>query len=180
MDIIFNAAVAIVMATTLILGLNAPKTTVILLPQADGSPSAVEVKTTSDSQVLQTPYQRATAKSGQALAIDALDKNAVADQYPSLFSAMPAPAKKFVLNFMPGGTELTPASKAALPDILADANNRSGADLVVTGHTDTTGALLANDALSLKRAEVVTKLLVESGAPAARIESVGRGKRELL
>ena len=59
-------------------------------------------------------------------------------------------------------------------------DRRKGADLVVTGHTDTTGALLANDELSLKRAEVVTKLLVDSGAPAARIESVGRGKRELL
>lgn len=81
---------------------------------------------------------------------------------------------------MPGGTELTPESKAALPKILGDTNQRKGADLVVTGHTDTTGALLANDELSFKRAEVVTKLLVDSGAPAARIESVGRGKRELL
>lgn len=180
MEILINASVAIVMAITILLGLNAPKTSVILLPQADGSASAVEVKTATGSQVLQTPYQRATARSEQALVIETLDKSVVTDRYPSLFSSMPVSAKKFVLNFMPGGTELTPESKAALPEILAEANKRSGADLVVTGHTDTTGALLANDTLSLRRAEVVTKLLVDSGAPAARIESVGRGKRELL
>jgi outer membrane protein OmpA-like peptidoglycan-associated protein len=40
--------------------------------------------------------------------------------------------------------------------------------------------MLANDALSLKRANVVTQLLVGKGAVAERVESVGRGKRELL
>jgi outer membrane protein OmpA-like peptidoglycan-associated protein len=40
--------------------------------------------------------------------------------------------------------------------------------------------LLANDALSLKRAKVVSQLLVDKGAVAARVEAVGRGKRELL
>ena len=51
---------------------------------------------------------------------------------------------------------------------------------MVTGHTDTTGALLANDELSLKRAQVVAQLLIKNGAPALRTEAVGRGKRELL
>ena len=56
-----------------------------------------------------------------------------------------------------GGTTLTPESQAQLPKILEDATNRSGADLVVTGHTDSTGALAANDALSLSRAKVVSQ-----------------------
>ena len=81
---------------------------------------------------------------------------------------------------MPGGTTLTPESQAALPSILDDVTKRRGADMVVTGHTDTTGALLANDELSLKRAQAVTQLLVSAGAPDNRTEAVGRGKRELL
>ena len=52
--------------------------------------------------------------------------------------------------------------------------------MVVTGHTDTKGVAAANDELSLKRAGVVAQLLIDKGAPGARIESVGRGKRELL
>lgn len=52
--------------------------------------------------------------------------------------------------------------------------------MVVTGHTDTEGTAAANDALSLKQAGVVAQLLIHKGAVSARIESVGRGKRELL
>jgi outer membrane protein OmpA-like peptidoglycan-associated protein len=52
--------------------------------------------------------------------------------------------------------------------------------MVVTGHTDSTGALAANDTLSLSRAKVVAQLLVDKGAVASRLEAVGRGKRELL
>jgi outer membrane protein OmpA-like peptidoglycan-associated protein len=104
----------------------------------------------------------------------------VQKSHPQLFAALPAAASKYILNFMPGGTTLTPESQAQLPVILADATKRSGADLVVTGHTDSTGALAANDELSLKRAKVVAQLLVDKGAAESRIESVGRGKRELL
>ncbi|MBL0251920.1 MAG: OmpA family protein [Polaromonas sp.] len=167
-------------AAALLLNACAPITRVILLPQADGSASSVVVKTSKGEQILNTPYQRASGQEDAPVKLDATTSLEVQKTYPALFAAKPPAPTKYILNFMPGGTELTPESKAALPKILGDTNQRKGADLVVTGHTDTTGALLANDELSLKRAEVVTKLLVGSGAPAARIESVGRGKRELL
>jgi len=180
METLIVAAAAMVMLSTLVLGFTAPESSVILLPQADGSLSAVALKALTDTQILNTPYQRARINGEQPLVIDTLDKETVLAKYPSLFSSMPKPAKKFILYFLPGGTELTPASQAVLPEILTLAQQRAGADLVVTGHTDTTGALLANDALSLKRATAVVKLLVDSGVPAGRIEAVGRGKRELL
>ena len=167
-------------AAALLLNACAPITRVILLPQADGSASSVVVKTTSEEQVLKVPYQSVSATEGKPLILKFNSEAEVQKAFPSLYAAKPPAPSKYILNFMPGGTELTPESKAALPKILEDTKQRKGADLVVTGHTDTTGALLANDELSLKRAEVVTKLLVDSGAPAARIESVGRGKRELL
>ena len=167
-------------AAALLLNACAPITRVILLPQADGSASSVVLKTTQGEQVLTTPYQLAWVKEDTPMILKLSSDAEVQKIFPSLFTAKPPAPTKYILNFMPGGTDLTPESKAALPKILGDTSQRKGADLVVTGHTDTTGALLANDELSLKRAEVVTKLLVDSGAPAARIESVGRGKRELL
>jgi OmpA-OmpF porin, OOP family len=163
-----------------VLSACAPLTTVILLPQADGSPSAVLVKTVKSEQLLSTPYQRVTAQEGKALKADAITAAEVQKAFPQLYASLPPRPTKYVLNFKPGGTELTPESQAQLPKILEDATNRSGADLVVTGHTDSTGALLANDELSLKRAKVVTQLLVDKGAVASRVEAVGRGKRELL
>jgi OmpA-OmpF porin, OOP family len=170
-------AIALIVA---VLGACAPLTKVVLLPQADGSASAVVVKTAKYEQVLSTPYQRVTAQEDKELKADTTSAAEVQKAYPQLYASMPPRPTKYVLNFMPGGTTLTPESQAQLPKILEDATNRSGADMVVTGHTDSTGALLANDELSLKRAKVVAQLLVDKGAAASRLEAVGRGKRELL
>lgn len=167
-------------AAVVLLGACAPITRVLLLPQADGSASSVVVRTARDSQVLNAPYQRVSGQEAEPLKTDATTAAEVHKAYPQLFAMVPPLPGKYILNFMPGGTVLTVESQAVLPKILADATGRSGADLVVTGHTDTTGALLANDALSLKRAQAVVQLLVDRGAPLARMEAVGRGKRELL
>ncbi len=167
-------------AFVVVLGACAPLTKVVLLPQTDGSASAVLVKTAKYEQLLSTPYQRVSAQEDKAPKADTTTAAEVQKAYPQLYASMPPRATKYVLNFMPGGTTLTPESLAQLPKILEDATNRSGADLVVTGHTDSTGALAANDTLSLSRAKVVTQLLVDKGAAASRVEAVGRGKRELL
>jgi OmpA-OmpF porin, OOP family len=171
-----------VCATSLLvcLGACAPLTRVTLLPQADGSASAVIVKSNKSEQVLSAPYQQAIGQEDTALKTATTTAAEVQKAHPQLFAAMPAPASKYTLSFLPGGTTLTPESQEQLPKILADATQRSGADLVITGHTDATGALAANDALSLRRAKVVAQLLVGQGAVASRIEAVGRGKRELL
>lgn len=174
------AAVAFIALFAVILGACAPLTKVVLLPQADGSASAVLVKTAKYEQLLSTPYQRVSAQEDKALKADTTTAAEVQKAYPQLYASMPPRPTKYVLNFMPGGTTLTPESQAQLPKILEDATNRSGADLVVTGHTDSTGALAANDTLSLSRAKVVSQLLIDKGAAASRLEAVGRGKRELL
>jgi len=158
----------------------APITRVVLLPQADGSTSSVIVKSAKGEQILSTPYQRVSGQEEKQLQADATTAAEVQKSYPQLFAAKPPEPTRYILNFMPGGTTLTPESQAALPSILDDVTKRCGADMVVTGHTDTTGALLANDELSLKRAQAVTQLLVSAGAPDNRTEAVGRGKRELL
>ena len=173
-----RSAAAVLVAA--VLGACAPLTKVVLLPQADGSASAVLVKTAKYEQLLSTPYQRVSAQEDKALKTDTTTAAEVQKAYPQLYASMPPRATKYVLSFMPGGTTLTPESQAQLPKILEDATNRSGADMVVTGHTDSTGALAANDTLSFTRAKVVAQLLVDKGAVASRLEAVGRGKRELL
>lgn len=158
----------------------APTTRVILLPQADNTASAVVVRSATTQIVLDVPYQRASGTGTDALKGDTVTAEDLQKKYLGLFTAAPPRPSKFILNFLPGGTTLTPESDAALPKILADLAGRAGADLVVTGHTDTKGAAAANDELSLKRAGVVTQLLLDKGASSTRIESVGRGERELL
>lgn len=164
----------------LLMGACAPMTKVTLLPQADGTASAVLVTSSKSEQLLNVPYQQAIGQEDKALKAATTTAAEVQKAHPQLFAALPSKANKYILNFLPGGTNLTPESEAQLPALMADITQRSGADLVVTGHTDTTGALAANDELSLKRARVVAQLLVSKGAAESRIEAVGRGKRELL
>jgi OmpA-OmpF porin, OOP family len=177
---IIRLQTAISLSFVLLVGACAPLTKVTLLPQAEGTPSAVMVTSGKSEQLLNTPYQQAIGQEDKALKAATTTAAEVQKAHPQLFAALPSKPNKYILNFLPGGTNLTPESEAQLPALLADVTQRSGADLVVTGHTDTTGALAANDELSLKRATVVAKLLVSKGASESRIEAVGRGKRELL
>jgi OmpA-OmpF porin, OOP family len=51
---------------------------------------------------------------------------------------------------------------------------------LVEGHTDARGTASYNDQLSGRRAEAVVAFLVEAGVARERLESVGKGFRELL
>ena len=157
----------------------APTTRVTLLPQADHPQAAVEVTARQRSTRLAQPYASAAVRQ-QGPELEQLDAATVRKRYPALLAVMPPAAERFELNFITGGTELTPESTAALADVLARAIARAGGELVVIGHTDRVGTLEANDALSLRRAEAVRALIIERGFEAARVRAVGRGERQPL
>lgn len=156
----------------------APASRVILLPQADGRPSAVTVSAGASSAVLEKPYQTADVSSSGALSTGNTTAEQVARRHPQLLALQPLPPRRFVLHFTNGGAELTPASRADLAEARAAAQARPGGEVVVTGHTDRVGSLEANDALSLQRARTIRDLLVADGLDPARVEAVGRGERE--
>jgi len=166
----------------LVAGCSTPGTRVVLLPQEDGSPSAVVVQSKGGAQTLDKPYARATAAVGAtgAPVVDQADPAKVRQDNKQLFELAPPRPQSYTLYFEAGGTTLTAASESALKDLIDGALARSGGDIVVTGHTDTTGAPEQNDDLSRRRAQQIRELLVARGFPAARIEAVGRGQRQLV
>lgn len=165
---------------TLALAACAPATRVTLLPQADGSASAVEVRTRDTAQLLNQPYQSADVSARGAIQTGSTTADAVRQQYPQLLGLQPAAPERFVLEFEPGSSTLTADSQARLGDVLERARARSGGEIVVTGHTDRQGSVEANDRLSLERAQSIRALLIERGFKAELIEAVGRGEREPL
>ena len=162
-----------------------PSTGVVLLPQDDGTPSSVRVVSAGETQKLAQPYARATAVQGSAMAADVTSAAAVEKAYPEVFALRPAKPQRFVIYFEAGATELNPQAQQTLREALTLAQSRPGADMVITGHSDTVGESAENDALSLHRAEQVRELLLQSELfkqqplPAERIEAAGRGEREL-
>lgn len=161
-----------------VLAACAPATRVILLPQPNGKPSAVDVQAGNHTQALTEPYQLAdVGRSGQ-IQTGTTTAAEVEKNFPRLIALMPPARERFVLQFEPGSSVLTPESMAQLPAIMERAHARQGGEIIVTGHTDRQGSVEANDRLSLQRAQAVRDLLIGQGFAPQLIEAVGRGERE--
>lgn len=171
-------SIALLAPLALALSACAPATRVVLLPQ-DGVPSAaVEVRSPTAQVKLSQAYAVAEVRSRGAIDTAQTDARAVAQRHRQLLSVQPVAAQRFTLQFLPGGADLTPESQAELAVVLTRATERPGGEIVVIGHTDRVGAVEANDALSLQRAQTVRQLVIERGFNPARVDAVGRGERE--
>ena len=165
----------------LIAACSTPSTRVTLLPEAGGRASAVVVSPKrGEERTLDQPYQRATAlKGGGQPAMEWVAPGAVRAENPALFDLLPPPPERYTVYFEAGGTVLTAESRRMLGNAVDAAMARSGGEILVTGYTDTMGSAAQNDALSRQRAQQVRQMFLDRQFPAARIEAVGRGKREL-
>lgn len=97
----------------------------------------------------------------------------------ALVSGLPPPPRSYTLYFVEGTTDLTVESRPVLEELRAEVARRPGADVEVTGHTDTVGSTDDNDALSLRRAEQILGLLTTVGIDRSLMTAVGRGERQL-
>lgn len=173
---------ATVFTCLLIAACSSSGTRVVLLPQANGRPSAVVVRANGGEEILAKPYQRATASrnSTGAPVVDQADPARIEAENRSLFDMMPPPPQRYTLYFNAGEAALTPESQITMNEALAAAAARTGGEIVVTGHTDTMGTQERNDNLSRRRAQEVRQMFADRGFPANRIQAIGRGERNLL
>jgi len=98
----------------------------------------------------------------------------------ALIAFLPPPPVSFIVNFNEGTTTLAPGADSVIDAIRAEVAHRQGAEIQVTGHTDTLGSDDANDALSEKRADEIVKALIVMGFDPALMSAVGRGERAPL
>ncbi len=80
------------------------------------------------------------------------------------------------LNFQTASTELTPDSVQSVGDLTAILKAYPNAHVTLTGHTDNTGDVDANQRLSVDRANAVKAMLVSGGVPFDRISTAGYGQ----
>ncbi|MBQ9579208.1 MAG: OmpA family protein [Ottowia sp.] len=158
----------------------APATRVVLLPQADSSASAVVVETQGNQAVLDQPHEEARVFSANNVRTRQSDPEAVERRYGELLAAAPPPVQRHTLYFNLGTAQLTEESISKMQDVLEEAKQRPGGEIVITGHTDSLGDLRANDALSLQRALAIREMFIERGFDPMRVEAAGRGEREPL
>ena len=93
----------------------------------------------------------------------------------ALLGELPPPARSFTLYFLEGTTTTTPESAPVIEELRAEIARRPGAEVQVTGHTDTVGSETDNDALSQKRAEDVMQFLISKGVKPDLVSAHGYG-----
>ncbi len=157
-----------------------PPDRIVLLPNADGSPSAVVLKTSVGEQVIDKPYQAASVSQDGTITPRKETPESVRARYGAVLAAQPKRPASYIVYFVSGKNEITPESKAVLDKVKEDLKSRTAPEIVVIGHTDRVGKLEANDALSLERAKVMRDILIATGIPASLIQAAGRGEREPL
>jgi outer membrane protein OmpA-like peptidoglycan-associated protein len=151
---------------------------VVLLPDPEGRTGAVVVKTAQGETVLDRPFQAADVDRFGRVETRTLAPAEVRQQFGQALAAQPLRPVSFTLYFLLGSIELTPESKQILELLKAELARRPAPEITVIGHTDLVASDSFNDALSLKRAEVVHQAIIQAGITAAWIEVTGRGKRE--
>ncbi|WP_343731595.1 OmpA family protein [Duganella sp.] len=156
-----------------------PTEQITLLPNQDGKPSAVIITSAGKETVLDQPYQTAAVDSRGAVATVS-DSAEIKNRYRALLDTLPQRAAVFIVYFVTDTDNLTPESAAQLAEVKAQLASRPAPEIIVIGHTDTVAKREYNDALSLRRAESVKRILVEAGIAADQIVVQARGERELL
>ena len=151
---------------------------VVLLPEADGSRSAVAVTTARGEAILERPYAAADVSADGTVARAEASAASVQSRFGAALAAQPPPPVLFTVYFVFDTDELTAASRAQFERIKAALATRPAPEIVVIGHTDRVGSVPYNDELSLKRAQSVRGALIEAGIAPAGIEVAGRGERE--
>ena len=156
----------------------ATKASVVLLPEADGKPTAVSVRHGNSEVVLDQPYAEADVRTLGVRRSQSSAQDVEARFGPAL-AAQPSRPQSFVLYFVEGTEEFTAESRELLATVLSEVAKRPVPDVLVVGHTDAVGSDQFNDALGLRRAEAVRTALVDAGVPASDVQAISRGKRAL-
>jgi len=169
-----------------------PKTAtlVMLLPDADtGTTGRVTVasKATSTASNKPASVELANARestlvgiNGSATKVTVISDADVQQQFGGLLASLPPAPQHFIVYFRFESDELTVESRALVPDILRAVKDRPVPEVVVTGHTDTTGTPPSNRELGMKRATMVRALLADAGLDPTSVEVASHGEAALL
>lgn len=172
-----RAAWPALLVAVLTAGCATPQGRVVLLPDAQGKATAVQVRQDGGELLLDKPYAAAELTSrGPQKTVSS--EQQVRQQFGAALAARPLPPQQFTLYFVEARDEFTDESRRAFDGVFTEIAQRPVPDVLVIGHTDRVGTDAANDELSRQRAEVVRRALMARGVAPQNIVVIGRGERE--
>ena len=151
----------------------------VLLPDEGGGSGAIRVRPASGGAVMMNQANSRASLGSSRPTVRPLGAKGLKPNEMALLASLPPPARSFTLYFREGTTDLLPESVPMLEQVRVEVARRSGAEVQVTGHTDTVGSAADNDRLSRQRAAEILNLLASKGFSRKIMSAVGRGEREL-
>jgi outer membrane protein OmpA-like peptidoglycan-associated protein len=160
---------------------NRGRDLIVLLPDADGTVGRAVVSTPEGAVDLAAARASTTvAAKGSPAAVVTMSEADVRKVFGAALASLPPSPQSFTLYFKFQSEELTPDSRKLAWQVVDLLKNRPSPEVVVRGHTDTTGSKARNFDLGLKRANTVRSLLINTGVDAAAIDVISHGESELL
>lgn len=139
---------------------------VVLLPNPDGAKSTVTVTSGGGTAVIDRPGEavKVSRPSSAPVELTISDADVKKDWADALAYQPPRPVT-LRLYFVLDTTELTPESRAALPQLLDLIRQRPAPEVAIVGNTDRSGDPVYNEELGLRRAEAVRRAVEAIGVP---------------
>ena len=157
------------------------ETLAVLLIDEDRSVGRTVVSNPHGKTELSAAYASTHATANSAPTPVALMSEAEVQRiFGAALSALPPLTQQFTVYFRFESEELTPESRSQLPEILEAVKNHSAQEVVLIGHTDTTGTANRNFDLGLSRARSVRNILVSIGLQPTIIQVISHGEADQL
>jgi outer membrane protein OmpA-like peptidoglycan-associated protein len=154
---------------------------VVLLPDVGPVTGRASVRNQFGSTNLEEARAASAVRPGRAPGpAVVLDEAAVSATFGDALAGLPRAPQSFLLFFPLDSDDLTAESRGRVPEILKALSSFSVPEVVVIGHTDTTGDRQVNIALALSRANTVRGLLVDAGLEPSMVEVVSHGEADPL
>jgi outer membrane protein OmpA-like peptidoglycan-associated protein len=154
---------------------------IVLLPDEGGTVGRAIVSNSSGSVELSEARGATRVTMNEApTPVQILGENETQDIFGAAVAALPQAPQHFVLLFKFGSEELTDESRKLVQDVMRTIAARPVPDVIVLGHTDTTGSAASNVQLGQQRANAIRVLLIEAGLDAASVQAISSGESELL
>lgn len=143
----------------------------------EGSVTVTGTRALDDARVEQFPSE-VRRRFGGLVTVDI--SGTAADLSPEALAGVETSIAESVLlepiRFEPTSADIVAESAAILVSVAETLNTIPDIQVEVVGHTDTAGALAANQVLSLQRAEAVVARLGELGVDVSRLSARGEGE----
>jgi outer membrane protein OmpA-like peptidoglycan-associated protein len=154
---------------------------VVLLPDAGGGVGRATVSNAAGNIELREARAATRASGSQAPAAPTVMSEAEVEQtFNAALAALPPIPRHFTLYFQFRSDDLTEESRALVSEVLKEVKSRAVPDVIVVGHTDTTGTAPNNVRLGLKRANMMRDFLVKAGLDPSVIDVTSHGEADPL